>query len=51
MYKRWLPTAGLILATAVAITLGYGTSSIAASFTSPMRQLAGSNEPVNYRLV
>jgi len=51
MYKRWLPTAGLILATAVAITLGYGTSSIAASFTSPMRQLAGRNEPVNYRLV
>lgn len=50
MYMRWL-TADLILATVVAITLGYGTSSIAATFTSPMRPLAGRYEPVNYRLV
>jgi probable HAF family extracellular repeat protein len=52
MRDRWLPTTGFILATAIVITVGPGTSAIAGTFTPRMQYMATNrNEPVNYRLV
>ena len=52
MQTRWLSIAGALLGSAIIVTIGNGSGSLAATVPPPIHYMAlGTREPVNYRLV